>query len=76
MAEDNKVEGTTVSLDMDPESRRLFNVRKVLKGKKPPSSREPAATNSKNLTTTGGAPPEVLRVSSAENMLQKELLPR
>ena len=35
MAEDNKVEGTTVSLDMDPESRRLFNVRKVLKGKKP-----------------------------------------
>jgi large subunit ribosomal protein L32e len=34
MAENNK-EGTTVSLDMDPESRRLFNVRKVLKGKKP-----------------------------------------
>ncbi|MRS05656.1 50S ribosomal protein L32e [bacterium] len=34
MAENNK-ENTTVSLDMDPESRRLFNVRKVLKGKKP-----------------------------------------
>ncbi|MDI9395094.1 MAG: 50S ribosomal protein L32e [Euryarchaeota archaeon] len=35
MEEDKKVEGTTLSLDMDPESRRLFNVRKVLKGKKP-----------------------------------------
>lgn len=36
MAEDNKVEGTSVpALDMDPESRRLFNVRKVQKGKKP-----------------------------------------
>lgn len=34
MAENNN-EGTTISLDMDPESRRLFNVRKVLKGKKP-----------------------------------------
>lgn len=32
MAEEFKSEGT---LDMDPESRRLFNVRKVLKGKKP-----------------------------------------
>jgi len=32
----NEVEGTSVStLDMDPESRRLFNVRKVQKGKKP-----------------------------------------
>jgi large subunit ribosomal protein L32e len=37
MAEElNEVEGTSVSaLDMDPESRRLFNVRKVQKGKKP-----------------------------------------
>ncbi len=35
MAEES-VENTSVStLDMDPESRRLFNVRKVLKGKKP-----------------------------------------
>ena len=32
MAEEFKSEGT---LDMDSESRRLFNVRKVLKGKKP-----------------------------------------
>ena len=32
----NEAEGTSVStLDMDPESRRLFNVRKVQKGKKP-----------------------------------------
>lgn len=31
-----EVEGASVStLDMDPESRRLFNVRKVQKGKKP-----------------------------------------
>lgn len=36
MAEEFKEEGTSVStLDMDPESRRLFNVRKVQKGKKP-----------------------------------------
>jgi large subunit ribosomal protein L32e len=37
MAEEiTEVEGTSVStLDMDPESRRLFNVRKVQKGKKP-----------------------------------------
>ncbi len=37
MAEEfNEVESTSVStLDMDPESRRLFNVRKVQKGKKP-----------------------------------------
>jgi len=36
MAEDNIVEGTSVpALDMDPESKRLFNVRKVQKGKKP-----------------------------------------
>ncbi|WP_440945492.1 50S ribosomal protein L32e [Methanosarcina sp. T3] len=37
MAEEfNEVEGTSVpALDMDPESRRLFNVRKVQKGKKP-----------------------------------------
>ncbi|MCQ1535524.1 50S ribosomal protein L32e [Methanosarcina sp. KYL-1] len=37
MAEEfNENEGTSVStLDMDPESRRLFNVRKVQKGKKP-----------------------------------------
>lgn len=32
MAEEFKSEGT---LDMDSESKRLFNVRKVLKGKKP-----------------------------------------
>ncbi|MGB9927545.1 MAG: 50S ribosomal protein L32e [Methanosarcina sp.] len=32
MAEEFNSEGT---LDMDPESRRLFNVRKVQKGKKP-----------------------------------------
>jgi large subunit ribosomal protein L32e len=32
----NEAKGTSASsLDMDPESRRLFNVRKVLKGKKP-----------------------------------------
>lgn len=37
MAEEfNEVESTSVSaLDMDPESKRLFNVRKVQKGKKP-----------------------------------------
>jgi len=37
MAEEfSEVESTSVSaLDMDPESRRLFNVRKVQKGKKP-----------------------------------------
>ena len=36
MAEEFKSESTSVStLDMDPESRRLFNVRKVQKGKKP-----------------------------------------
>lgn len=37
MAEEVKeVESTSVSaLDMDPESKRLFNVRKVQKGKKP-----------------------------------------
>ena len=36
MAEEFKAEGTSVStLDMDPESRRLLNVRKVQKGKKP-----------------------------------------
>ncbi|HET8686705.1 MAG TPA: 50S ribosomal protein L32e, partial [Methanosarcina sp.] len=36
MAEEFKSEGTSVStLDMDSESRRLFNVRKVQKGKKP-----------------------------------------
>lgn len=37
MAEEFKeVESTSVSaLDMDPESKRLFNVRKVQKGKKP-----------------------------------------
>ena len=37
MAEEfNEAEGTSVStLDMDSESRRLFNVRKVQKGKKP-----------------------------------------
>ncbi len=32
----SEVKGTSVStLDMDPESKRLFNVRKVQKGKKP-----------------------------------------
>lgn len=37
MAEEVKeIESTSVSaLDMDPESKRLFNVRKVQKGKKP-----------------------------------------
>lgn len=36
MAEEFKSEDTLVStLDMDSESRRLFNVRKVQKGKKP-----------------------------------------
>jgi large subunit ribosomal protein L32e len=36
MAEELKSENTSVStLDMDSESRRLFNVRKVQKGKKP-----------------------------------------
>jgi large subunit ribosomal protein L32e len=36
MVEEFKSEGTSVStLDTDPEFRRLFNVRKVLKGKKP-----------------------------------------
>lgn len=36
MAEEFKAESTSVStLDMDPESRRLLNVRKVQKGKKP-----------------------------------------
>ena len=36
MAEEFKRESTSVStLDMDSESRRLFNVRKVQKGKKP-----------------------------------------
>ncbi|MDD4523159.1 MAG: 50S ribosomal protein L32e, partial [Methanosarcina sp.] len=36
MVEEFKSEGTSVStLDTDSEFRRLFNVRKVLKGKKP-----------------------------------------
>ena len=35
VAEEFKSEGSVSPLDMDSESRRLFNVRKVQKGKKP-----------------------------------------
>lgn len=57
MAEDNKVEGTTVSLDMDPESRRLFNVRKVLKGKKPPQFKRTCSHKFKKLDDNWRRPP-------------------
>ena len=69
----NEAKGTSVSApDMDPESRRLFGVRKVQKGRNPSLE---SVISSRDLTITGGVR-GVLRASSAESMSQKEPSPR
>lgn len=74
MAEDNKVESTPVSLDMDPESRRLFNLRKVLKGKKPQFKR--TCSHKFKRLDDNWRRPRGSQGKQRRSMLRKELLPR